>query len=69
VVGLAIVEALDDVHAPRDAEAAGIHCPGVPATVDRLDPASVAAGLLWRRLDLGDLVGSRSRRRGRCGAA
>jgi hypothetical protein len=50
VIGLAIVSALDEILARRSAEAANIHCPGAFSTVDELDPDSVPAVLIGRRL-------------------
>jgi hypothetical protein len=56
VIGLAIVSALDEILARRTAEAANIHCPGALYTVDQLDPDSVPAALIGRRLTADNFI-------------
>jgi hypothetical protein len=55
VVGLAIVAALDEIPARRTAETANIQWPGALCTADELDPASVPAALIGRRLAIEDI--------------
>jgi hypothetical protein len=50
VIGLAIVSAPDEILARDTAEAANLHWPGALCLVDELDPDSVPAVLIGRRL-------------------
>jgi hypothetical protein len=54
-LGAAIVEERDPMLARRKADNLGLGQPG-PCTVDRLDPASVPAELIGRRLSRGDIA-------------